>query len=697
MTGSRLWQLLRWSLALGLTGLAVWLSVRQVRWDLLTEALAGAQLSLLALSLGTVLVTTGAKAVRWEVLLRNLDAQVRSRRILRVLLIGQMGNSFLPARAGDVGRVVLVGPQTPGGGAAVLGTLIVEKALDGVMGLLVLLGLALVAPLPDWLGGPVLALALLTGVLLAVLFIAAIRPQRFSRLLTSLARWLPALDSPNIRQVISDLNSGLGLLRSRRDTALALLASVVVWGLAVLTNVTAMAGLGIEGPAWSPWLVMVAGYVANFLPTVPGQVGVFEYAVVLSLTAADVGPAPALAVGLVLHLLIYGPPAVLGPISMALEGLSWGKFRSARVEGPASQPVVATASDAPQDAANLNRATDPAEAAAGDAYHVGSGLLASVVVPAYDAEDTLAACLEALADQSVAPDSYEVIVVDDGSSDGTAALAEQHSVIVIRQEHAWAAAARNRGARAARGQFLLFTDADCRPQRNWVEQMLAPFADPRVAGVKGVYHTRQHSTIAHFVQAEHEEKYDRLAQQTPIDFVDTHAAAYRRTVFLAVGGFDPSFRANEDQELSYRLARAGHRLVFAPQAVVDHRHATTISHYARRKIQLGRWKVRVHLRHPAKILGDSYTPWTQKIQLLLVPIIAGLALAAALGRAPWLVVGLLAAAGLLSTLPLVRKAASHGNRVALVAPFLALVRALALLAGMAWGIMSEAFGFLDRP
>jgi uncharacterized protein (TIRG00374 family) len=334
MTSSRLWRLLRWCLALGLTALAVWLSVRNVRWNLLVEALAGAGLSMLGLSLGTVLLTTGAKAARWGVLLRNLGAEVRGWRILRVLLIGQMGNSFLPARAGDVGRIVLLGPQTPGGSAAVLGTIIVEKALDGVMGLLVLVGLAIAAPLPAWLGRPVLVLALLTGLFLLVLLLAAIQPQRFSHLHVSLARRLPLLGSPRIRQMVMDLNSGLGLLRSRRDTALALSASALVWGLGVLTNVTAMSGLGVKAPTWSPWLVMVAGYVANFLPTVPGQVGVFEYAVVLSLTAAGVSPEPALAVGLVLHLLIYGPPALLGPVSMALEGLGWGRLRSARAKGP---------------------------------------------------------------------------------------------------------------------------------------------------------------------------------------------------------------------------------------------------------------------------------------------------------------------------------------------------------------------------
>jgi GT2 family glycosyltransferase len=149
-------------------------------------------------------------------------------------------------------------------------------------------------------------------------------------------------------------------------------------------------------------------------------------------------------------------------------------------------------------------------------------------------------------------------------------------VTVIHQEHAGAAAARNRGARQARGQVFLFTDADCEPAHDWIEQMLAPLADPEVMGVKGLYRTRQRSAVARFAQAEYEEKYDRQKRVEQIDFVDTYAAAYRRGVFGAHGGFDPEFLLDEDQEFSFRLARAGCKLVFNPAAVVYHQHPGTV-------------------------------------------------------------------------------------------------------------------------
>jgi uncharacterized membrane protein YbhN (UPF0104 family) len=79
-------------------------------------------------------------------------------------------------------------------------------------------------------------------------------------------------------------------------------------------------------------LVLIVGYIVNFVPAVPAQLGVFEFACVLALTAAGADQESALAFGLVLHLLVYGPPAILGPVSMAIEGLTWARLRNVQSE-----------------------------------------------------------------------------------------------------------------------------------------------------------------------------------------------------------------------------------------------------------------------------------------------------------------------------------------------------------------------------
>ena len=109
-------------------------------------------------------------------------------------------------------------------------------------------------------------------------------------------------------------------------------------------------------------------------------------------------------------------------------------------------------------------------------------LLASVIIPAYNAAASIGACLEALAHQTLAAGDFEVIVVDDGSTDTTPRVAEQFGVRVVRGTHGGPAAARNLGASLATGQFLLFTDADCVPEPDWAEQMLRPLLTTDAVG-----------------------------------------------------------------------------------------------------------------------------------------------------------------------------------------------------------------------
>ena len=325
----------------------------------------------------------------------------------------------------------------------------------------------------------------------------------------------------------------------------------------------------------------------------------------------------------------------------------------------------------------------------------------SVIVPAYNAARTLPACLRALNNQTLPRQEYEIIVVDDGSTDDTPAVARRYGARVVTQPNAGPAAARNRGVEMARGDLLLFTDADCVPAPDWIARLSAPFADPSVQGAKGVYCTHQPELTARFVQLEYEGKYDRLRRQTRIDFIDTYSAAYRRSVFEAMGGFDSTLRINEDVEFAFRVAEAGHRLVFVPGAAVSHTHDRTPIEYAVRKFWNGYTKTRVVRRHPGKIVRDSHTPQVIKLQMALAGLgTALLAMALLLWRREPALAGLgawLAVAA--SDAPLYRKIWRRDRPVLAIAPLLVLVRALALgfglLAGFvrllpAWRVEREA-------
>lgn len=313
----------------------------------------------------------------------------------------------------------------------------------------------------------------------------------------------------------------------------------------------------------------------------------------------------------------------------------------------------------------------------------------SVIIPTYNCSKGLGECLQALARQTACRDNYEIIVVDDGSCDDITPIAEQFNARPFRQEHAGPAVARNYGVEQSSGEILLFTDADCVPAEDWIEQMLKPFQDPAVVGVKGVYRTRQQGLVPRFVQAEFEEKYDRLRQAASIDFVDTYAAGYRRGVFLDNGGFDPSYPGTsaEDVEFSFRLSRKGYRMVFAPDAVVYHTHPASLWRYLHRKLRFALWRARVYSRFPGKAVKDSYTPRSVPVQILLSALLTASLLVAAIHPAALVASLAVAVAFVLSVLPFSARTFRRDRLVALASPpllfFRSLIQFLGLLAGAA--------------
>ncbi|MCP4427470.1 MAG: glycosyltransferase [Chloroflexi bacterium] len=316
----------------------------------------------------------------------------------------------------------------------------------------------------------------------------------------------------------------------------------------------------------------------------------------------------------------------------------------------------------------------------------------TIIIPARNAANTIAQCVAACARQNgVERSTYEIIVADDGSADETTVLAQQAGTDkIIRHERSQgAAAARNSGISAAQGEIIFFTDADCAPTPDWFAAMSAPFADPDLTGCKGIYATRQRQIVARFVQLEYEDKYDRLRPQPTIDFIDTYSAAYRRAALLDSGGFDARIFYVEDQELSFRLAAAGHKMIFQPTAVVYHLHSDSWPAYVRKKFYIGYWKAQIMRLHPDRIVKDSHTPQIIKAQMGLAALIILTLLGGALFTPLLLATAVLIALFWATAVPFIKKAWGKDWQVALIAPFLLFSRASALGFGYAWGMINR--------
>lgn len=323
-----------------------------------------------------------------------------------------------------------------------------------------------------------------------------------------------------------------------------------------------------------------------------------------------------------------------------------------------------------------------------------TSLSASVVIPVYNAEDGVPGLLDALGNQTRPP--CEILLVDDGSKDGTVEAArkwgENHSgarLRILQQENSGPAAARNYGAREATGDLLFFIDGDCVPETDWVEKMTEPFCDERVVGVQGAYRCKQKEIVARFSQLEIEDRYLRMKRGETIDFIGTYAAGYRREVFLENGLFDDRYpmASGEDADFSFRLASKGLRMVFQPEAIVYHRHPTTLGKYLKQKYWRAYWRNLIYRRHRARMMRDSYTPNTLKFQTLLGVLFPISFVALWLPGPGWLVPAGIFAVIVAFTIPLSLWVAKKDLTVALLSPFFLLLRTFALAAGAGYGLL----------
>jgi uncharacterized membrane protein YbhN (UPF0104 family) len=316
----------RWIIGFGVAGLYCWLLVRGLDWQGLAAALGSANYRWAALGALAIVSTFFTRTWRWQALL--WQSKVRLQAAMTALLVGQVVNQTLPMRSGDVMRAVWISPERGTGATEALGSIALEKVWD-LLALLVC-GLILLAwmPLPGWFSrstwGTALTLALVGGLLWAGLHWQAPLFRWAGRVMAYLpVGWDQAL-LPRLRR----LTNGLEAIRRPDVSAQAFFWTGMTWGLGALANLAVLAAFGIPSTVAALFL-LAALMVGGTVPT-PGRLGIYEGVCVVSLALFGIPRDQALAVGLVLHLIVMGPPLI---VAAALT--LWPDRRSGRVDGPA--------------------------------------------------------------------------------------------------------------------------------------------------------------------------------------------------------------------------------------------------------------------------------------------------------------------------------------------------------------------------
>src|SRR5215218_10117797 len=265
------------------------------------------------------------------------------------------------------------------------------------------------------------------------------------------------------------------------------------------------------------------------------------------------------------------------------------------------------------------RRPKPALAAVQDAFAAAplrpphDAPLVSVVICTRDGAATLDDCLEGVA--ALRYPAVETIVVDDGSTDSSAAIAEAHGARVISTPNRGLSAARNTGLHAACGEIVAYLDDDARPDPDWLTYIAAAFARSQHGAVGGPnLPPPGDGDIAACVTNAPGGPAHVLLSDTHAEHLPGCNLAVRRDALLSIGGFDPRFRtAGDDVDVCWRLTEAGHTLGFHPTAVVWHHRRASVRGYWRQQRGYGRAEALLVEKWPEKYGVAGHPSWRGRL------------------------------------------------------------------------------------
>jgi glycosyltransferase involved in cell wall biosynthesis len=215
----------------------------------------------------------------------------------------------------------------------------------------------------------------------------------------------------------------------------------------------------------------------------------------------------------------------------------------------------------------------------------------SLIIPVKNEEKKIERCLEAVFNQTIKP--YEVIVVDGHSTDKTVDTARKFPVKILYEDYGTIGGARQVGVESAEGDFVAFTDADCIPEKNWLENLINEF-DDGIVGVgggtknigKGLWEKSIALALDSFLGSANSVQDRVFKEKRFVKSISGGNSMYRKEDLIKVGGFNVGLSINEETELNRRLTKLG-KLLYTPNAIVLHNQNRNLRNFANRNYLFG--------------------------------------------------------------------------------------------------------------
>ncbi len=308
----------------------LFLALKDVPLSDVFEALARANYVWVLFAIVAMIVQSWLRSLRWMELYYPVQKGLRAWQMFGIVLISQMLNIVVPWRVGELARIYLAGEIEKRSKTQTLATLGVEKFFDTLMLFALLLIIPPFMTLPNWLEGPREGIVLLTVALFVVAFVLLLARAWLIDLLDKIH--LP-WSTKSLGEIAHLALGSLDVLK-RWDLHLWLQAlSVLIWFLGVVVNYLTFLALNLQLPFISAFLLMAVLQVGGIVPSSPGKVGVFQYLCIVTLALFGVDKSIGLTSGILLYLIAYGTPVVLGILFLWWGGVNLRRITTIESEG----------------------------------------------------------------------------------------------------------------------------------------------------------------------------------------------------------------------------------------------------------------------------------------------------------------------------------------------------------------------------
>ena len=228
-------------------------------------------------------------------------------------------------------------------------------------------------------------------------------------------------------------------------------------------------------------------------------------------------------------------------------------------------------------------------------------------------------CIESLFNQDYPKELYEIIMVDGMSTDNTQNLVRKYPVKLILNEKKNVAAARNLGVKEAKGEYIAFTDGDCRADKSWLstlvnEMLNAPENVACIGGPNLIFNTDSlfARVVGHtqetFLGSGGSAQSSNSSERKYVQSIPNCNAFYKKQIIEDIGYFDETFVIGQDCDLNFRIGKNGYKFLYIPEAKVYHHRRGNTKSFSTQMFRYGSWMVKLFKKHKGVVRWYSFIP-----------------------------------------------------------------------------------------